>query len=139
MAAGRLITRSDAAHKPVGYGRVEMTHFKASFSPDLQAFLVSYVQNLHEKLGGDVEISLDTRALKDAMNADRLSVVIDEKSPILAGRTVFITKAGFLNENGEQLEQKCFQITVPHGGPLGWSTNFKFIRDSENGPRMYIN
>lgn len=139
MTVGRVVAFSDAKGKPIiGHGRVNMVHFDGVLSEDTRAFIASYTAALAEKQGADVQITLDTRCLKDAMKAGRLSINIADTSPIHAGVLLQVTPAGFMNERGEQIDFQVFQVTCPIG-KSGFGHNFKFIRDFDNGPRMYIN
>jgi hypothetical protein len=139
MTVGRMVAFGDTKVKPIiGHGRVNMVHFDGVLSEETRAFVVNYTAALADKQGEGVKITLDTRCLKDAMKEDRLSVNIDNDSPIHAGVLVRVTSAGFLNEMGEPIGFTIFQITCPIG-TSGFGHNFKFIKDGTNGPRMYVN
>jgi hypothetical protein len=136
MTAGRMISLAET--KQVRQYERVITHFEGVFSEATRAYIASYTENLATKAGKGVRITLDTRVFKDAMNDGKLSVVIADSSPIHAGREVLVTRAGFTEVNGSELDFDVFQVTIPLGN-TGFGHNFKFIRDGANGPRLYIN
>jgi hypothetical protein len=137
MTAGHIFKQADLKTQP-SYSRVSMTHFEGMLSDKTKAFIASYTEDLANKQGPNVKITLDTRCLKDAMKADSLSINIADSSPMHAGREVLVTAAGFLEVDASDLNFNIFQVTVPLGN-TGFGFNFKFIANGANGPRMYIN
>lgn len=101
-------------------------HLKGDWSPETKTLLMS---RLADKEG----FVITSRTLHKLMLDGKLSVVVkDEDNVLINGKTFFVTKEGFKDEDGDSPQYAFYSVTVEVGGGFGYQMRW------DRSGRMFV-